>query len=272
MANAALFRGLAQGVPQGIQLGFMAQELKLKKDAMKMQQQAAKAAADQQKIENALAKAGKIISIYNGAPKSIQGSVWQKVAPQLNTLLETDLPIDMPASAPNLMKDFESLIKQRNEKKIGTGDFLFQVGALRAMMDKETSTQVGDILGDLPGTKQATSASTTKVTTPEEARKRATELRKSIVSTGRVDDFQAMLISINPDMADKFGNINQKDLAAFKSTAIRELQGLQKFLPENERLQFMAPEEYKKTKEALSKRLGRPVDDTELMQFILPLQ
>lgn len=151
--NEGFMGGLASGLQQGTNMGYMALQARAMRDnqirqaqMMEMEQKQAEF-----KKQNAMLERG--VDLFKSWPKRMRPDFFNK---QLKPLFESVYGISMKDVQYNDViaggiEDLGDLIKLRREGKISQDEFLLKAAELRSMVSPEESTQIGGILSDLPG-------------------------------------------------------------------------------------------------------------------------
>lgn len=273
MASDALsyiFQGLAQGVPQGINVGFLARELQVKKQAQELEKVKMAAEMEKQKAAQSLDAFGKITDLYNKAPQSQRQTLWEQlVVPKTNELFGTSLdPKVFPKGADQYLKEANDVIGKMRKKEIGEEEGLYFLAGIRTSLEKEYSDQLGSVIGDLPAAQRMKNQAA-KAITPDKALERMTALQKAMNESGKLTELQAALSISNPELAEQFGKIPPEDQAALRARALSEIENLNQYLSEDQRVTAVTRQEFKAIKERYEKALGRKVPDAEILKKVI---
>lgn len=278
MALEGLFTGLAQGVDSGMRIGLLARQIRAEENRQQLEQQKIDIADKKEAMKAKYESYEKVTNQFKATPKPNRELFWNNVVrPTTKDTFGYD-PGDYGEGKGDYLDAFGDLIQagKKGPSKGGmTWDDVFvQAGWLRTQMDKDQSTQAGDILKDLPEFKAATDKP--KKMAPEDAAKRWTELQTSLTKMGKLTDLQSIMVTANPDLAKDKGfmssiTFNPEDIGKMQGAALNEMKVIAPNLPPNLRPQFVTSAEYQKAKAELSVRKGRPISDSEMYSIMMPV-
>ena len=173
--NAGGFMGgLSEGLQQGTNMGYlrlqaqaMAQNQARQAQILQVEQEKAAFEQKQKMLESG-------VNTFKVLPKRMRQVFFQKnLAPMFEQVYGFKMdPTQYTDTVEKGVEDFHDLLKLKREGKIGQNDFLQLAAEIRASVTKDESTQIGDIMGDMPGSQKGGGKgfSVDALLTPEETK------------------------------------------------------------------------------------------------------
>ena len=149
-ALAYIAQGLANGVPQGMRLGYLGQEMRQRQQQIETAKIAAQAEAEREKMKMTIDKGKMILDGWKEAPTKLKPDYYKAWANFSNENFGTSFdPLGYDANADEDLDGLIQLVNMRQKNKISDDDFFFGASKFMASLDEKQQARAAKVIQPL---------------------------------------------------------------------------------------------------------------------------